>query len=283
MITVTLPVITLMNSDTGADPYLVDMPGWDDSADVKREKVRRNTGHGVFGQSPVYDDAKYFDIVGRIIHPGGAAQIRALRTTLMGLKQLEPGWPVTVTDSADGSVRTAYVEFDGKLEFYVSDENAVANFTIPLMMKDPRTYGPVEVVSTGLPSGGGGIEFPIVFPIDFGPAGVSGRVVTTNTGEAETTSVIHVTGGLSEGFSAICVELGREIRFERAIPLGSTVSVDLRTGQAFIDGQSPVSGFLTRRDWWTNPPGVTRTIQFNSIGVATGAPTLTAYTAPANN
>jgi hypothetical protein len=283
MITVTLPVITLMNSDTGTDPYLVDLPGWDDSAAVKRDKVRRNTGHGVFGQSPVYDDAKYFEIVGRIIHPGGAAQIRALRTTLMGLKRLAPGWPVTVADSTDGSVRTAYVEFNGKLEFYVADENAVADFTIPLAMKDPRTYGPVEVLSTGLPSGGGGITFPLQFPLDFGAPGVPGRVVTTNAGEAETYSIIEVTGGLSEGFSAVCRELGQEIRFERQIPLGSTVSVDLRTGQAFIDGQSPVSGSLTRRDWWTNPPGATRTIQLNGLGTATGTPTLTAYTAPAFN
>lgn len=281
MTTVTLPTITLLNSETGTDAYLVDLPGWDDSADVKRGIVRRNTGHGVFGQTPVYDDAKYFDIVGRKVSPGDAAGIRALRSTLMALKTLAPGWPVVI-DSGDGP-RTAYVEFAGKLGFYASVADAVADFTIPLMMKDPRSYGPEEVVSTGLPTSTGGLAFPVVFPVDFGTAGSTGRVVTTNIGEAETYSVIDVTGGLGGGFSATCVETGQEIRFERQIPLGSTVRVSLRTGQAFIDGQSPVSGSLTRREWWTSPPGATRTIQFNSIGAVTGAPTLTARTAPANN
>lgn len=283
MITVDLPVTTLDNAASGSTAYLVDLPGWYDSADVKLRVNERHGASGIFDQDPVYDNARYFAIVGRIVAPGNPAAVFELRSTLMGLKIITGQWPVTVTDPVNGPL-TANVRIAGPIKFEISDElDGWADFTIPLVARDPLKYGPTEILTTGLPVSSGGLAFPIVFPIDFGTVGNSGRVVTTNSGEAETVSLIEVTGGLGGGFSAACVELGREIRFERQIPLGSTVSVDLRTGQAFIDGQSPVSGSLTRRDWWTVPPGETRTIQFNSIGAVTGTPTLTAYTAPAYN
>jgi hypothetical protein len=283
VITVALPVLTLTNEDTDLTaPYLIDLPGWDDSADVKRNLNRRSQGHGVFGQDPVYDDAKFFTVVGRKIDPVNPDAITALRSTLMRLKQLSPGWAVTITDG-DVGPRTAYVELAGKISFDTSQADVVADFSIPLMMKDPHSYGPTITKATGLPTSGGGIEFPITFPLDFHEAGTSGRIITTNLGETETVSTLSVSGGLSGGFSLICIELGFEIRLEREIPAGSVVTVDMRTGQAFIDDQSPVSGFLTSRQWWTNPPGETRTIQFTSIGSVTGTPILTAYTAPAYN
>jgi len=279
---VTLPVLELENSDSGTDPYLIDIPGWDDSTEPKLNIVRRNAGHGVFDQDPVYDDARFFSIIGRQVNPGNALAITQLRTQIFGLKNLSGNWPVTVT-KPDGSSRTASVKLAGKIRWDVSVEDSVVDFEIPVMAKDPRTYGPDVIVSTGLPTSGGGIAFPITFPIDFGTPGTPGRAVTTNAGEAETYTRIDVTGGLGGGFSAVCVETGQEVRFERPIPLGSVIAVDFRTGQAIIDGQSPVSSSLTRREWWTNPPGVLRTIQFNAIGSVTGAPTLTAYTPPAYN
>jgi hypothetical protein len=230
----------------------------------------------------VYDDAKFFTIIGRKIDPGNPDAITALRSTLMGLKQLSPGWNVTITDGELGP-RTAHVELAGKITFDTSKSDVVADFSIPLMMKDPHSYGPTITKSTGLPVTGGGLEFPLVFPLDFHTSGTSGRIITTNLGETETVSSLSVTGGMSGGFSLICIELGYEIRLERQIPDGSEVTIDMRTGQAFIDAESAVSGFLTSRQWWTNPPGETRTIQFNSIGAVTGTPILTAHTAPAYN
>lgn len=283
MITVTTPVIALSNVPAvDTDPYLVDLPGWYDTAEPKMQVNRRTQGHGAFDQDPVYDDALFFSIVGKVVSPDDPQAVFSLRSTLMGLKSITGLWPVDVSDP-DGTT-TRYVRISGKVRYTILDEAlGWAEFEIPVMAKDPRKYAAEVVASTGLASSGGGIAFPITFPISFGTPGTTGRVETGNSGNAETYTTIEVTGGLAGGFSAICVELGREIRFERAIPLGSTVSVDLRTGQAFIDNQSPVSGFLTRREWWTNPPGTLRTIQFAAIGAVTGTPTLTARTAPASN
>ncbi len=282
MIAVTTPTFTLSNEPSArTDAYLVDLPGWYDSTDTKMFNNQRNGAHGDFDQEPVYDDARYFSIVGRII-AGEPSPMFALRQTIMQLKNIQTAWDATV-DDIDGAW-SASVRIAGKIRFQILDELAgYAEFEIPLKAKDPRKYGSYTPMSTGLPTTGGGIAFPIVFPIDFGTPGATGRIATFNDGDAETYTQLEVTGGLAGGFSAVCTELGREIRFERQIPLGSTVAVDLRTGQAFIDGQSPVSGFFTRREWWTNPPGEFRTIQFNSIGAVTGTPTLTAHVPPAKN
>lgn len=280
MISVALPVITLTNSqETGAEPFLVDIPGWYDTTEVGLHVNNRTDGHGAYDQDPVWDEGRFFAIVGRIIAPGNPTAVFDLRTVVMGLKAISGQWPVTVTDPK--GTRTAMVRIAGKISYEISVEDGVADFTIPVFAKDSRTYGPDVSLTTGLPTSGGGLVFPVTFPVDFGAPGNPGRVVTTNTGEAETVSLLEINGGLGGGFSAVCVELGREIRFEREIPLGSTVYVNLRTGQATIDNSSPVSGSLTRREWWTNPPGELRTIQFNSIGAVTGTPILTARTSPA--
>jgi hypothetical protein len=282
MISVQLPVITLSNEGASADGYLVDLPGWYDTAEVRQRNTPRNDAHGDFDQEPVYDDSLYFSIVGKIIAPGNPAAMFTLRDTLMQLKQITGQWAATVTDITGEWTR--YVRLAGQIRFTIMDEPAGwAEFAIPVKAKDPRKYGPELAPSAGLPSASGGIAFPITFPVTFGASGDSGRVVTLNTGGATTYATLEVSGGLAGGFSAVCTELGREVRLERQIPLGSTVTVNLRTGQAFIDDQSPVTGSLTRREWWDNPPGQTRTIQFNSIGAVTGTPTLTVRYQPASN
>lgn len=278
MITLDLPGLSLPNTDSGTDPYLRDT-NWYDTADMKLDVEEREDGDGAFDQDPIFDQAFYLDIEGGLITSDPTA-VFELRKKLVALKRLGK-FPVSATDPT--GTFTRQVRIRGKIGYPIEREDGVVIFSIPLIAKDPLKYGPEEVVSTGLPTGGGGIAFPITFPLDFGAPGTTGRVVTTNSGDADTYSVIDVTGGLAGGFSAVCVELGQEIRFERAIPVGSTVSVDMATGQAFIDGQSPVSGFFTRADWWSVPAEGFRTIQFNAIGAVTGTPTLTARTSPANN
>ena len=278
MITVTIPGLTHTNSPLGASPYLTGMPGWYETADVKMTRNQRVGAHGDFDQQPVFDDARYFTIEGAIVATSEA--LVSLRSTLMALKVIPGQWAVEVEDPS--GLRTSMVRLSGQIGFQITDQDGVATFEIPVKAIDPRKYGTEVVQTVGLPTSSGGMTFPVIFPAEFGTPGDSGRIITTNTGEAETVSSIEVTGGL-DGFSAVCVELGQELRFERTIPVGSSVLVDLRSGQATIDGQSPVSGFLTRREWWTVPPGATRTIQFNSIGAVSGTPTMTVRTSPAYN
>lgn len=154
---------------------------------------------------------------------------------------------------------------------------------VDCLAADPRRYGSEVLATTGLPSLAGGLAFPIVFPIDFATTGESGRLTTENPGTQATSTRFVVSGGsLAGGFSLVNVEDGREIRFEFPIATTDVVTIDTKTGQAWInDEANSVSGFLTVTEWWTVPPGGSRQVQFNAIGATTGTPILSAYTAPA--
>ncbi|TFC92037.1 MULTISPECIES: phage tail domain-containing protein [Cryobacterium] len=160
------------------------------------------------------------------------------------------------------------------------------DFAIDMHALDPLRYGPAVSVSTGLPTAGGGITFPITYPISYGTPGDPGRVTVSNPGTAPTYSILEITGGMSGGFELTEVTTGRTLRFERPIPDGSTIYLNPRTGMVSMDGPSDVSRYLSRSEFWSVPaavgdvPGM-REIQFNSLGIVTGTPTLKAITAPA--
>ena len=155
-------------------------------------------------------------------------------------------------------------------------------FALDFISPDPFRYGDEVSSSTGLPQIGGGIEFPIVFPIDFGTAGDPGRAVLTNDGEEETMVRFRVFGGLSQGSSIETMETGESIILRREIPDGSVVDFDPVLGRVKIDGSGDITGFLKPGAKWTRvPPGATRTFQFNGIGEVTGTPRLEAILAPA--
>lgn len=225
MITVTTPVITLTNSDSGEAPYLVDLVGFYDSSGPKLDNDERPNGDGDFDEEPVYDSALYFSIRGKIIAPGNPTAVFALRRQIMGLKALKSQWPVTVTDPL--TTGTLSVRLVGKILFDVISEDGIAEFEIPVKAADPYRYGAPVRVSNGLPVSGGGLAFPITFPITFGAGGSDGRVIVLNSGDADTFPLLEVTGQLDAGFTIDQVGTGRQVRFERLVPLGSTVFLEL--------------------------------------------------------
>jgi len=119
--------------------------------------------------------------------------------------------------------------------------------------------------------------------IDFGPDGSTGRITITNTGNAATQPSLEVTGGMSGGFVLTEVITGAVIRVERVIPEESTIFIDQATGSVTVDNQSPITGNVTRSDWWAVPPGATRVVQFAALGAVTGTPTLTVRYRAANS
>lgn len=152
-------------------------------------------------------------------------------------------------------------------------------FAVDLVALDPVAYGQETDYSTGLGTSGGGLLFPLgTTPTkywDFGTDGTSNRVSITNNGTAEMFPEINVTGGLSGGFIITDVTTDQSVVFDRQIPTTSTITINQRTGQATINGQSDVSGYLTSWDFFSIPPGQTHVIQFSAQGAVTGTPMMT--------
>ena len=155
------------------------------------------------------------------------------------------------------------------------------DITIDMTAIDPRAYGTESTNSTGMAAHGGGLRFPLRFPINFGTPGSDGRVRFTNAGTATTYLTLVVTGGMSQGFSLKRVETGQTITVSRPINSDDTVTLETYYGTVLLNNQSSLSGFLTDYDWFQCPPGETCTVQFTPLGTVTGTPTLTMTASPA--
>lgn len=247
---------------------------WYSVPDSKADIRERPVAHGAFGIATDWRSSLVLEMDGWFRSDAWLSMMNALRATASTGRMVT----VSVTDDEGTTSRDVSV----RRFVPAPDPGArVCEFSMLMVALDPLRYGPAAAVSTGLPTGGSGIVYPITYPISYGVAGNPGRVTVSNAGTAPAYSVLEITGGMSGGFELTEVTTGRVIRFERPVPAGSTVYLNPRTGRASIDGQSDVSGYLTRKEWWSVPAGGSRTVQFNSLGVVTGTPTLTARTAPA--
>lgn len=263
---------------SGSRWYFRRLKDWVSLSDSKSEVIERPQQHGAFGIGEDFRSSLTVSFDGLY---KGASRLDALqkRDMLKGLA------------AAQGSMRMSLDDEDGRWGREVSlrridiediRNQRVLTFQVYVVATDPRLYGEVVSVSTGLPVTGGGLTWPITYPITWGAGGSSGRVLVVNGGTADTSPLLEVTGGLSEGFTIDEVGTGRQVRFDRLIPLGSTIYMDPRTGTAYIDAPgNDVGGFLTRTEWPTVPRQGQTILQFNKLGTATGTPTLTARSAPA--
>jgi len=256
---------------------LSELEGWFAGAPLKTETRERSQADGGFGVAKFYRSSRVVTVTGYLT-ADATVTATAMRYAVAAMQS--DGLPGSFVVDEDGFVLTMSVTMVGTPEIVLITDT-VYSYTLQFVASDPLKYGPELVVSTGLGTSGTGLAFPIEFPINFGTPGDPGRVITVNVGTAATYSVFDIQGGLSGGFELKAIETGEIVRFERAIPVVSTIRLNPRTGRASIDGQSDVSRYLTRREWWSIPAGTTRTVQFTAIGSTSGTPTLTAYTKPA--
>jgi hypothetical protein len=262
--------------------YLTDLGDWDALPESKSDLRERPQADGAYNIGTDYRQSLPFSISGLYV---GATRSDVQSAKALAKQAVGQGHPVPViVDDADGPMRRV-----ASVRRITPDSGYGGNvwgFTIDLVAFDPLMYGDDQYLTTGAPMSGGGLIFPLgTTPTkywDFGADGLSGRVSFTNTGTAPTWPTLQATGGLSGGFTAADVTTGQIVRFDRVIPVGSTVQVNQRTGRAWIDAPgNDVSGQLTGRDFFCVGPGETHQIQFAPIGTATGSPSFTAIIAPA--
>jgi hypothetical protein len=276
MITVLLPGVPAITNDPAARIRLADLADWTDSVDKKLDRTLSWPNRdGESDQDPVYDAARY-PVVSGSIFAESDADLSEFRQSLMALKQYSSKFTMEVTDS-EGTLQ-AEVQLAGKIRFTVVEENRYATFSVPLLATDPVKYSAPRDLVTGLPTAGGGLTYPLfgaAGTLEYGANGGLGRVTASNTGDARVWPIVTVSGELASGFFYQRLDTGETIRYDRVVPLGSTVSVDHRTGEVLIDGDSDGSTYLTRFDFFSVGPGEAFDVQFNAIGASSGTPEMT--------
>lgn len=175
---------------------------------------------------------------------------------------------MTVTQS-DETWRWVTVEVVAAADHFGRDTGTV---TVDLIAADPRRYQTGAWQETSPPSDGAGLVWPVVWPAVWPGGGNPGRISLINSGRAPSSPVFRLVGGFTSALIT-CTETAARIGFDRVVPDGSYVDIDVSARSATINGQSDVSRWLRWREWETVPGLATRTYQL-SVSGASGSPLL---------
>ncbi len=250
----------------------VRLDGWKSSPPMRAEVEERPNADGAEDVDRNFRSARVLTF--QAVLEGGASQL-----------EYEDAWaaiqadgtPILISVQNDEGTRTAEATLQGVAEVIPDPDHLGATLTGTFICYDPVKYGPAVVQSTGLPSAGGGLEYPLGDPagaLYYGAAGASGRVTVVNTGRAATWPFFRVSGQLDGGFEIRCVDTGDTLRYERVVPAGTTVTIDSRTGAVLIDDVSDASTYLVRDGFFALPPMGSCEIQFSAVSTSSGSPLL---------
>lgn len=109
--------------------------------------------------------------------------------------------------------------------------------TLQWLCADPRRYALVEQsVTIGAPTGGGGgLIYPITYPLTYGVAATPSNATCTNTGDTPTNPTLVITGPITTP-RVVNSTLTRAIEFDIDLAAGQTLVVDTDRGTVLLGG-----------------------------------------------
>lgn len=259
----------------------VELSGWFGSPPMRAEVEDRPNGDGAFGSVRNYRSARVLRFRGALVGDDVMSAQEELMDAFAAVQSDGRPFPFTVTTDVGARSVTATLQGEASVDPDWSLRRAVVEATF--ICYDPVKYGPESASSTGLPSAGGGLEYPLGSPsgaLYYGEVGSLGRVTLTNAGTADVWPSFTVTGLLDQGFEIRCIDSGDVLRYDRVVPAGTSVSVDSRTGAVLIDGVSDGSTYLTRDQFFSVPAGGSCEVQFSAIGTGDSSASLVASIRP---
>lgn len=253
----------------------VGLDGWFGSPPVRADVEDRPNADGAEDVDKHFRSARVLRFTGALIGSDPFSAQDELMDAFAAVQADGVPFPLTVTTDVGPRTVTGTLQGEASVTPDFSMQRATVVATIVCF--DPVKYGPAVVQSTGLPSAGGGLEYPLGDPagaLYYGAVGASGRVTVVNTGRAATWPFFRVSGQLDGGFEIRCVDTGDTLRYERVVPAGTSVTIDSRTGAVLIDDVSDASTYLTRDGFFSVPPMGSCEIQFSALSTSSGTPTL---------
>lgn len=262
--------------DTGRGWVFADLVDWYSLPDSKSQNDPIPQGHGSFDPGADWRSAAAISFTAGYIGSSAAECIAAVEA-FTGVGGSLAVQSVRVTDAVRTTSREVSIRHIAVPDFFMYDSYEV-HFAVDLLAWDPVRYGDPLNAASGLPTSGGGLEYPLHSPdgaLYYGANGSLGRVTVVNSGTADTWPTFVVTGQLDDGFVIRNLDLNLSLRYARAVPLGTSVTINSQTGEVLVDGLSDASAYLTQAEFFPISAGSSREIQFSSIGASSGTPTMT--------
>lgn len=233
------------------------LSGWWGQTTDKRELVERPQGHGAFQPSSSLRTSRAISL--EVTFIGSQAEQEAALDSLSAVGAEGPV-VMTVTVPDGSSWRVVTVVGVSVLAHRAGSRSTRA--AVDCVAADPRRYADAGWETTGVPSGGLGLVFPVVFPAVWPGGGSDGRITLVNSGLAPSSPVFRLVGGFDDA-TITCVETGARLMVTYPTAVGVTVDVDVASRRALINGQD-VSRWLRFREWEDVPPGESRSYQLDA-------------------
>lgn len=147
-------------------------------------------------------------------------------------------------------------------------------YQLVLRPADPRSFAqtPTAVDGSFLSASGGGLSFPITFPITFTPAG--GSVASFVVGGTDDTPPVFRIYGFATNPSLRLLSTGEQIFINGQVDAGRFLVVDVDAREVRLDDGTPRNNLFDfeRSSWFELPPGPQTVQMFASNFDATAHP-----------
>lgn len=253
------------------------LDGWEELPAPRYDKTPRARAHGTHS-SAVWADERIVTVEGWCWTAAERDQMLAALQATMTFDGGEE--PLTIT--AAGRTLTAQAQLLAARPQLLRGEWGVGRFGWLAQWRcpNPLRHGPAQTATTGLPTSGGGLTYPLAYPLGYGTGGNPGRLTLTNPGTAAASIVFVVSGPLAGGFELSAS--GMRLRYPVTVPAGQPVTIDTAAGTVTVEnGTADRRGNLTVADWMQVPPGASLTVQFTALGAYDPAASLSATIRPA--
>ena len=261
--------------DQGTVWYLTGVEGWSDAPPPRTSLTPRAGEHGGF-DGPAFLDMRALTVNGIAVCTDRISTWRSrdIFTSVLGDPAL--GLSTVVVTQAGYLTRRMLVRRSGDNKTQLIAPN-VFKFSMILVAPDPRRYADtLSSQAVGLPTvGGGGLVYPLVYPLTYGSGTSGGQMALINLGTMSTWPLWLVTGPVT-GPVITNTDTGQRLEFDPTfdVPAGQVMTVDPNVKTVFLAGVSRRDRLFTAQ-WFDLDPG-TVNIRFSSVGAFDAAALLTA-------
>lgn len=239
-----------------ADGVWFSMPkfdGWTGSPGSTAALTQRTQGHGATSTDGYFPERVM--TIGGFIHGPNAEVLDATFDRLNAAITLDE----TLMIVSEGSrIRTCMVQRKGEV-LTENKTDQLAEYSVLIVAKDPLKYGDIITRSTSLPSSSGGLVRPSTWPRTWTGVSVTGKVQIENPGNEQAPVWLRIDGPIpAGGWTVTHTGKKQALTFatDLALGIGEFVTVDMKRREILAQGQSPRSGYVTSRGWFTLDPGI---------------------------
>jgi hypothetical protein len=251
------PLVTLgcwagnVVDDDGTQWFVTDWSGWDETPDMRSNSDALPGSDGGTEPNPLFGP-RLMQWHGKAMGATPALAQKAARE-FAALLATDRSGTLTVDD---GSLAlSARVLPQGTSPVFVKWVTDVwFEFGLSLVAPDPRKYGPVVEVVTGMAGSTGGLPFPLTFPLAFGSAS-GGSVTVDNTGTIKSWPIMRIAGPVVNP-RIINPATGDELRVNLTLAAGEYLDIDTAARTVLLQGTaSRRKDVATSGEWLPVPPG----------------------------